>query len=68
MEKSERMFLKARLDAANREHQAQSHDKRVEHGLVRSDTEGQNAVANVGDDEAPSQPDPTGSEDAGDRP
>lgn len=58
MDKSERTFLKARLDAANREYEAQSHDKRVEHGLVRSDTEGQNTVADVRNDEGRRQPNP----------
>lgn len=65
MEKSERTFLKARLDAANREHQARAHDSRVEHGIIRSDTEGRHEAADVQHEDAVNQPDPENLDGAG---
>lgn len=47
MKKSEQELLKARLDAANRDHQADACDRRIEHNPKRYDTEGQALSATI---------------------
>lgn len=47
MKKSEQELLRARLDAANRDHQADTYDRRVEHNPTRYDTEGRALPATI---------------------
>lgn len=47
MKRSEQELLKARLNAANRDHQADAYDRRVEHNPTRYDTEGQARPATI---------------------
>lgn len=56
MKRSEQKLLRARLDAANREHRANAYDDRVEHEPLRYHTEGQYLAAEIEETDRKSEP------------
>lgn len=56
MKKSEQKLLRARLDAANRDHRAEAYDRRVEHDPSRYDTEGEKLAATIEQTDTGSDP------------